>query len=176
MKFIKKIFSISSALILLSTFANNTNVKAANFGLGSEVAVKTRIEVPVGKSRIIRLPQKPERIALSNPGIAYVLMITPEEVQIIGRNPGSTNLFVWFPPSANAKSGTPSKIHGSEIVVGLPSPPHITSTPTIEMVSGEFSELIYLGYPSEKVTNGFPANVSGPITDMPEPCLAPGCI
>jgi hypothetical protein len=134
------------------------------------------MEVSIGQSTLIKLKQKPERISLSNPGIAYVMMITPDQLQVIGRNAGRTNLYVWFPPSDDAKPGTPSKIVGTEISVGLPKPPYITSTPTMEILNGEFSELIYLGNPSERIRNSRPARVSGPSTDMPEPCLAPGCI
>ncbi|MDX1919196.1 MAG: pilus assembly protein N-terminal domain-containing protein [Candidatus Caenarcaniphilales bacterium] len=169
-------FLISVFLLALTLLLPMQEVNAANFGLGAKVPISQNLEVSVGQSTLIKLPSKPERIALSNPGIAYVLMITPDEVEIIGRNPGRTNLYVWFPPAENAKVGTPSKIIGTEISVGLPKPPYITSTPTMEILNGEFSELIYLGNPSEKIRNSRPARVSGPSTDMPEPCLSPGCI
>jgi Flp pilus assembly secretin CpaC len=145
-------------------------------GLGSTVPVSQRMEVSVGQSTLIKLNGKPERIALSNPGIAYVLMITPDQVEIIGRNPGRTNLYVWFPPAEKSKPNTPSKIIGTEISVGLPKAPYITQTPTMEILSGEHSELIYLANPAEKIKNNRPGRTSGPISDMPEPCLSPGCI
>ncbi len=145
-------------------------------GIGNTVPVNNRMEVSVGQSTLIKLKEKPERIALSNPGIAYVLMITPDQMEIIGRNPGRTNLYVWFPAPDGSKPNTPSKIVGTEISVGLPKPPFITQTPTMEILNGENSELIYLGNPAERIRNSRPGRTSGPATDMPEPCLSPGCI
>jgi Pilus formation protein N terminal region len=171
-------YKLSSFIFGLSLFALasfNSPIAKSN-ALGTSVPVSQNLEVSVGQSQIIRLREKPERIALSNPGIAYVLMITPDQVEIIGRNPGRTNLYMWFPPVDGAKPGTPSRIVGSEISVGLPRPPYITSTPTMEILNGEHSELIYLGNPAERIRNGVPGRTSGPATDMPEPCLSPGCI
>lgn len=163
-------------LLLVGFFASsNLHISKAE-SLGTRVPVTNSLEVSVGQSTIIRLKKQPERIALSNPGIAYVLMLTPDQVEIIGRNPGRTNLYVWFPPAEGAKSGTPSKVVGTEISVGLPKPPYITSQPTMEVLNGEHSELIYLGNPSERIRNSIPGRTSGPATDMPEPCLSPGCI
>ncbi|MDJ0625040.1 MAG: pilus assembly protein N-terminal domain-containing protein [Candidatus Caenarcaniphilales bacterium] len=167
----KLIITIFTALLFIFNIS-----PAQSFGIGATVPVTQRMEVNVGQSTLIKLPSKPERVALSNPGIAYVLMITPNQVEIIGRNPGRTNLYVWFPAEENSKPGTPSKVIGSEVVVGLPKPPYLTSTPTMEVLNGDFSELIYLGNPSEKIGNSSYARVSGPSTDMPEPCLSPGCI
>jgi Pilus formation protein N terminal region len=172
----KKLTTISlfSLAIFASTFS--FSAKAGLNSIGTTVPISTNLEVSVGQSTLIKLRQKPERIALSNPGIAYVLMITPEQVEVIGRNPGRTNLYIWYPPKDNDKPGTQSTVHGAEISVGLPKAPYITNTPTMEILNGDFSELIYLANPSEKIRNSKPARTSGPSTDMPEPCLSPGCI
>jgi Flp pilus assembly secretin CpaC len=166
----------SVLVFLLAAFFLTFNIPSNAESLGSKVPVTNSMEVSVGQSTIIKLKKQPERIALSNPGIAYVLMLTPDQVEIIGRNPGRTNLYVWFPPTEGSKTGTPSRVVGTEISVGLPKPPYITSTPTMEVLNGEFSELIYLGNPSERIRNSVPGRTSGPATDMPEPCLSPGCI
>lgn len=168
--------SITKFILATSIIGLSCGLPTLSNGIGTTVPISSAMEVSIGQSTLIKLKQKPERISLSNPGIAYVMMITPDQLQVIGRNAGRTNLYVWFPPSDDAKPGTPSKIVGTEISVGLPKPPYITSTPTMEILNGEFSELIYLGNPSERIRNSRPARVSGPSTDMPEPCLAPGCI
>jgi hypothetical protein len=161
--------------IFTSTCYSQSSV-ASSFGIGAKVPVSQNLEVRVGMASLIKLPQKPERMAVSNPGIVYVKMITPDEVQIIGRNPGRTNLYVWFPPAENAKAGTPSKIIGTEISVGLPAPPYLPNN-TLEVINGDAgTELLYMGNPSERIRNSRPARTSGPSTDMPEPCLSPGCI
>ncbi len=164
-----KIF-LSFALVSLS------NINVFSNALGSSVPISQNLEVSVGLSQVIRLKDKPERIVLSNPGIAYVLILAPDQIEIIGRNPGRTNLYLWFPPTEGSKLGTPSRVVGTEISVGLPKPPYITSTPTMEILNGEHSELIYMGNPAERIRNSKPGRTSGPATDMPEPCLSPGCI
>jgi hypothetical protein len=170
-----KLFAFLLATVLYCGMV--LDIQAANFGIGSKVPISQNMEVSVGQSSLIKLTAKPERVALSNPGIAHVVMISPDEMEIIGRNPGRTNLYIWYPPSENAKAGTPSKVIGTEISVGLPAPPYITNTKTMEIIQGNTtSELIYLGNPSEKIRNSRPARSSGPSTDMPEPCLSPGCI
>lgn len=168
----------SCLLKIFFSFLVLSSINAGVFAnaLGSQVPISQNLEVSVGLSQIIRLQNKPERIALSNPGIAYVLMLAPDQIEIIGRNPGRTNLYMWFPPPEGSKIGSPSKVVGAEISVGLPKPPYITSTPTMEILNGEHSELIYLGNPAEKIRNSLPGRTSGPATDMPEPCLSPGCI
>ncbi|MDX1918328.1 MAG: pilus assembly protein N-terminal domain-containing protein [Candidatus Caenarcaniphilales bacterium] len=145
--------------------------------IGRALPVTNYLEVSVGQAKLLDLIDKPERISLSNPGIAYVLMPTPGQLQIIGRNPGRTNLFIWIPAKIeNGKEVKAGKVIGAEISVGLPRPPMIRENPTMEILNGNHADMIYLGNPSEKIPNSKPGRVSGPATDMPEPCLSPGCI
>ena len=166
--------SLSFMFLLSTVFL--APVKADIPGIGVSIPLSSKMELSVGKSTIIKLKGKIERISLSNPGIAYIKLLTPNQIMLIGRNPGRTNLYVWFPPIENSKPGTPSEIIGTEVSVGLPPPPFITSTPTMEIVNGEYSELIYLGNPAERINNASVGRTSGPATDMPESCLSPGCI
>ncbi len=155
------------AIIALSSSASKVSAQ-----LGQEVPVSEKMQVSVGISKLIKLKERPERIALSNPAIAYVLMIAPDEMQIIGRNVGRTNLFFWMP----GEDGKPSKVVGTEISVGLPPPAHITNVPSMEIFNGNSADMIIFGNPNDKLNNIKSRRISGPSNDLPETCLTPGCL
>jgi pilus assembly protein CpaC len=52
-------------------------------------------EVPINKSVILNFNKPAERISVTNPAIADVVLITPRQVQINGLTAGSTSLLVW---------------------------------------------------------------------------------
>jgi len=155
---------LSNKLLTTICFVLLTTWQATGFS--NTVSINQYMEVPVGESKIVRFEKEPTRMALSNPGIVHILQITPTEWEVIGRNPGRTNLYVWIDQN----------IIGSEIAVGLPTPPYLRNSRNMELVNGGNSELIYLGHPSERIKNSLPGKTNGLVTDMPEPCLLPGCI
>lgn len=53
------------------------------------------LELIIGKSTLMRIASPVERIAVGNPGIADVSLISPMELYLLGKNYGSTNLVVW---------------------------------------------------------------------------------
>lgn len=168
--FLAGLLSIGFLLMFLMPLSSGAN------SLGKTVPVTNTLLVPIGQSTLIKLKGKPERIALSNPGIAYVQMITPDQLQIIGRNRGRTNLYAWFPQESKANEPKkPSIVIGTEISVELPKPP--SSGQGMEIIYGtESSDLVINGNNPEIIRNSRPGRVSGPASDMPEPCLSPGCI
>ncbi len=158
MEILKKIF----LTCLFCLFCYNTA-----YSQHSTVPINQNVELNVGKASVMRFNKAPVRVALSNPGIVYLLQISPTEWEIIGRNVGKTNLFIWY---------TKDHVVGSQISVGLSTPPYLLNTPSMEVVNGNASDLLYLGNPSENLINISPGRTSGLTTDMPEPCLVPGCI
>lgn len=52
-------------------------------------------EVVVNKSTILNLAKPAERISITNPAIADIVLISPRQVQINGLATGSTSLIVW---------------------------------------------------------------------------------
>ena len=64
-------------------------------GLAMAEAPAVKIEVDIGKSQILKVGKDIKKAAVSNRDIADIETITPRQLMIIGKNPGSTNLVVW---------------------------------------------------------------------------------
>lgn len=52
-------------------------------------------EVPVNKSGVIRLDRTARRVSVGNPGIVDVLVLRAQEIYVVGKAIGSTNLTAW---------------------------------------------------------------------------------
>lgn len=53
------------------------------------------MEVTLGKSTLLKLPNAISRISVGNPGVADVALINPSEVYILGKMIGTTNIILW---------------------------------------------------------------------------------
>jgi pilus assembly protein CpaC len=62
-----------------------------------EVVTAAGAQLTVGKSTVLRLPEIATRLSIGNPEVADVMLINPREVYLLGKKPGTTNLFVWTP-------------------------------------------------------------------------------
>jgi Flp pilus assembly secretin CpaC len=60
------------------------------------VLVYPSMAVTVNKSVVIRLPKKVTRVAVTQPQIAEVVVVAPDQLLINGKAVGSTSLVVWF--------------------------------------------------------------------------------
>jgi len=80
MKYIKQ---ISLAVCLLMTVIGYTPAGAAD-----------KLEVAVNQSRILTFSGV-ERVAVANPEIADVVVVSGTEVMLIGKASGVTNLHIW---------------------------------------------------------------------------------
>ena len=49
----------------------------------------------VGKSTLLRLPEALERMSIANPSIADVTLISERELYLLGKDLGTTNLIIW---------------------------------------------------------------------------------
>jgi pilus assembly protein CpaC len=56
-----------------------------------------RVDVTIGKSQVIDLKEAFTRVSVTNPNIADVFVITPNQILINGKAPGVTSLVVFFP-------------------------------------------------------------------------------
>jgi len=71
-------------------------------GLGSTVALAAdpallRLEVTMGKSQVLNLQEPFTRVSVTNPGIADVFVVTPNQILINGKAVGTTSLVVFYP-------------------------------------------------------------------------------
>ena len=60
------------------------------------VLVHPSIAVAVNKAVVIRLPKRAAKVAVTQPKIAEVEVLSPDTVLIHGRAIGSTSLVIWF--------------------------------------------------------------------------------
>ncbi len=64
-------------------------------GLAFGEAPAVKVEVDVGRSQILKVGKDIKKAAVSNKDVADIETITPRQLMIIGKNPGSTNLIIW---------------------------------------------------------------------------------
>ncbi|MDP1678894.1 MAG: type II and III secretion system protein family protein [Candidatus Nitrotoga sp.] len=55
----------------------------------------SKIDVTLGKSTLLKLPQAIKRISVGSPSVADVMLINPQEVYILGKIVGMTNITLW---------------------------------------------------------------------------------
>jgi Flp pilus assembly secretin CpaC len=60
------------------------------------VLVYPSIAVAVNKAVVIRLPKKAIKVAVTQPKIAEVEVVSPDTLLIHGRAIGATSLVIWF--------------------------------------------------------------------------------
>lgn len=90
-------YVVPGILTLLVLFAaelhaqpNTTLARAEN------VLVYPSIAVAVNKAVVIRLPKKATKVAVSQPKIAEIEIVSPDTLLIHGRAVGATSLVIWF--------------------------------------------------------------------------------
>src|SRR5215469_2569163 len=55
----------------------------------------TSLTVGIFKSRVVTLSTAPKRVSIGNPDIADVLIIGSDELYILGKDLGATNVLLW---------------------------------------------------------------------------------
>jgi pilus assembly protein CpaC len=56
-----------------------------------------RLEVTIGKSQVLNLQESFSRVSVTNPAIADVFVVTPNQILINGKAVGTTSLVVFYP-------------------------------------------------------------------------------
>ena len=74
-----------------------TGTRTAPPSTEGEVVTAAGVHLTMGKSMLLKLPETATRVSIGNPEVADVMMIHPREVYLLGKKPGTTNLFVWTP-------------------------------------------------------------------------------
>jgi Flp pilus assembly secretin CpaC len=67
------------------------------------VLVYPSITVTVNKSVVLRLPKRASKVSVTQPQIAEVVVVAPDQILINGKAVGTTSLVVWFEENKNRK-------------------------------------------------------------------------
>ena len=67
------------------------------------VLVYPSIPVVVNKSVVVRLPRKASKVFVTQPQIAEVVVVAPDQLLINGKAVGTTSLVVWFEEKTKAR-------------------------------------------------------------------------
>ena len=67
------------------------------------VLVYPSIAVAVNKAVVIQLPKKASKLAVTQPKIAEIDILSPDTVLIHGRAVGATSLVIWFEEPTTSK-------------------------------------------------------------------------
>jgi pilus assembly protein CpaC len=79
-------------LLLLSVPAVESR---AELELIQESTEPEKIELTVGKSALLRTPDRIKRASIADPGIANFNILSPREIYLTGKAPGATNITLW---------------------------------------------------------------------------------
>lgn len=61
------------------------------------------LKLTVGESQVLQLAQPATRVAVGHPGVTDYVLLSPQELYVLAKSPGETNLVIW---TANGKAQT----------------------------------------------------------------------
>jgi pilus assembly protein CpaC len=73
----------------------STAVHGSPIKIASETMEPQRLSVVAGKSLIVSSPGQVKRVSLGSQEIADAIVLTPQQISVIGKAPGVTNLILW---------------------------------------------------------------------------------
>lgn len=91
------LFKCAFALALLVFGASPAlaDGRLSDYRSPSPLGDQSGIQVPLNKSRIIDLTYPVTRVSVANPAIADILVVNPEQIYIVGKQLGTTNMTLW---------------------------------------------------------------------------------
>ncbi|TLU61476.1 type II and III secretion system protein family protein [Thalassotalea litorea] len=81
--------------IVISVMFLIANIGASVQAGGSLEQPDPTIKIPIHKSKNVAMVQSVHRVSIANPKIADILIIRKDEIYIVGKKLGSTNVMVW---------------------------------------------------------------------------------
>jgi pilus assembly protein CpaC len=66
-------------------------------GTNTEQPTLPQVELKIGHTRLVKLPQKIQRVSVGAPAICDVVVINTHQLYLNGKSPGSTNITLWAP-------------------------------------------------------------------------------
>jgi pilus assembly protein CpaC len=82
--------------VVLGAFLAAVLLGAGGPALAAEQGL-VRLDVTIGKSQVLELKEPFSRVSVTNPGIADVFVVTPNQILINGKAVGVTSLVVFYP-------------------------------------------------------------------------------
>ena len=64
-----------------------------------ELKASIAVDVLASRSKVFKTKQKITRVAVSDPSVADVVLMTENQFVVIGKNPGAINVTIWCEPS-----------------------------------------------------------------------------
>ncbi|MCH8250466.1 MAG: type II and III secretion system protein family protein [Proteobacteria bacterium] len=83
------------ALLVFVFLAWSNQASAQDQLLRRSTASETSLEVPLYKSRIIRLAAPATRVSVGNPDIADLIILRSTQLYVLGKDLGTTNVLLW---------------------------------------------------------------------------------
>lgn len=80
---------------IAATFSLSASAQSASTDPLIRAGIHSSLEVPIYKSRIAELSEPARRVSIGNPDIADVLIFNPNELYILGKDLGTTNVLLW---------------------------------------------------------------------------------
>lgn len=68
-----------------------------------ELKASIAVDVLASRSKVFKTKQKINRVAVSDPSVADVVLMTENQFVVIGKNPGAISVTVWCKPNATTK-------------------------------------------------------------------------
>jgi Flp pilus assembly secretin CpaC len=68
-----------------------------------ELKASIAVDVLASRSKVFKTKQKINRVAVSDPSVADVVLMTENQFVVIGKNPGAICVTVWCEPNATTK-------------------------------------------------------------------------
>jgi Flp pilus assembly secretin CpaC len=69
-----------------------------------ELKTSIAVDVLASRSKVFKTKQKINRVAVSDPSVADVVLMTENQFVVIGKNPGAISVTIWCENSGNNNS------------------------------------------------------------------------
>ena len=97
---------------LAQQVAQTGKMSGATTQVGNTVAPSRPVSLTLiaGKSRLFRFKEPATRLSIGDPAVADVMLVNPQEIYLLGKKTGSTNVLVWH---------ADNRMTALEVVVGI---------------------------------------------------------
>ena len=95
MRKIRQITHLLIAVSFLSVQQFSCRLFAAEAVVSKGVGTTSSIEISLGKSRLYKYADPVTRISVGDSGIADVMVVNPNQIYLLGKKVGATNVFLW---------------------------------------------------------------------------------